>query len=54
MKRLIQDEIKKPLSELILFGESKGEKFVIDVDDGKILIKTQASKKNLDIAFVAS
>ena len=57
MKRLIQEEVKKPLSEIILFSESKGGKFIVDFDSktGKIVVLDESEKKkDTKIALVAS
>lgn len=57
MKRLIQEEVKKPLSEIILFGESKGSRFIVDFDSktGKIVILNESEKKkDSKIVLVAS
>lgn len=40
MARLIQEQLKKPLAEEILFGKlSQGGRFMVDVADGKIHLK---------------
>ncbi|MEI8025513.1 MAG: ATP-dependent Clp protease ATP-binding subunit ClpA [Pseudomonadota bacterium] len=57
MKRLIQEEVKKPLSEIILFSESKGSRFIVDFDTktGKIVILNESEKKkDSKIVLVAS
>ena len=57
MKRLIQEEVKKPLSEIILFTESKGGKFIVDFDSKteKIVVLAESEKKkDTKIALVAS
>jgi len=53
MKRLIQEEVKKPLSEIILFSESKGSRYIVDFDSktGKIVILNESEKKK-DSKFV--
>jgi len=53
MKRLIQEEVKKPLSEIILFSESKGSRYIVDFDPktGKIVILHESEKKK-DSKFV--
>ena len=57
MKRLIQEEIKKPLSELILFNEVKGSKFFVELGpkNEKIVIVSESEKKKVSsVTLVAS
>ena len=44
MSRLIQNEIKRPLADAVLFGElQNGGKVVVDVEDGKIKLRCTAA-----------
>ena len=44
MSRLIQNEIKRPLADAVLFGElQNGGKVLVDVEDGKIKLRCTAA-----------
>ncbi|MBX2858795.1 MAG: hypothetical protein KTR17_09045, partial [Cellvibrionaceae bacterium] len=45
MARIIQDKVKKPLAEQVLFGalSEKGGVITVDVEDDEIVIETQTS-----------
>jgi ATP-dependent Clp protease ATP-binding subunit ClpA len=45
MGRLLQNEVKKPLAEKLLFGELKGGgKVRIGADDGKLTLEVEAAE----------
>jgi ATP-dependent Clp protease ATP-binding subunit ClpA len=47
LQRVIDNEIRRPLSRALLFGDLKnGGKFIIDVDDNKITAKAEAYETN--------
>jgi len=45
MARIIQDKVKKPLAEMVLFGSlsDRGGVVIVDVDDGELSLTPQAS-----------
>ena len=45
MARIIQEKIKKPLAEMVLFGElaDKGGTVIVDVKDNELSIKPEAA-----------
>jgi len=46
MARIIQEQLKKPLAEEILFGKlSQGGRFMVDAIDNKISLKIKESAK---------
>ena len=57
LKRVIQDEIKKPLADELLFGRlveggevkigCKNKKLTIDIEPGKLLPKPKSKPKNM-------
>jgi len=50
MARLIQDKIKRPLADQILFGDLvHGGEVSIDVKDGELIIKTEKSDEIIEV-----
>jgi ATP-dependent Clp protease ATP-binding subunit ClpA len=48
MSRVIQDKIKRPLADELLFGKLvDGGKVSIDVRDGELIVETQAEPEHL-------
>jgi len=54
MARVIQDKVKRPLADELLFGKLvNGGKVTIDVKDGELVVETQAEPERLLPATVA-
>jgi ATP-dependent Clp protease ATP-binding subunit ClpA len=51
MARLIQQELKKPMAELLLFGDlaAAGGKLMVDLKDGKITLTSKPSKRSIKL-----
>ena len=49
MDRLIQEKIKKPLAEEVLFGSlaQKGGTAFVSVEDGELVVSTEVNEKEL-------
>jgi len=45
MSRLVQEKIKQPLAERLLFGDlQKGGKVMIDIEDKELVLKTTTNQ----------
>jgi ATP-dependent Clp protease ATP-binding subunit ClpA len=51
MARLIQQELKKPMAELLLFGDlaAAGGKLLVDLKQDKITLKSKPSKRKIKL-----